>query len=212
MSALMQSYIDHLVVMAPDLDAGSEHIFQQLGIKPQPGGAHVRMGTHNRLLSLGNSLYLEIIAIDPRSFAIDRPRWFELDQQTAAAIPHLITWVVRTNDIYKAADSSPVSLGKIEPMSRGDLHWLITIPSDGSLPFNGMLPVLIQWQTAVHPASKLAESDCSLVQLEIFHPQAEAINKFLQEISFSGKILIQEAPEPKLIATIKTSKGVVTLL
>lgn len=208
----MHSYIDHLVVMAPDLDAGSDYIFQQLGIKPQAGGTHVRMGTHNRLLSLGDSLYLEIISIDPYSFTIDRPRWFELDKQSADVKPRLITWVVRTNDIYKAAASSPVSLGKIEPMSRGDLHWLITIPPDGSLPFNGMLPVLIQWQTTVHPASRLAESNCSLVQLEIFHPQAEAINKFLKEMSFSGKISIQDASEPKLSATIKTSKGVVTLL
>ncbi|MBI2720810.1 MAG: VOC family protein, partial [Bacteroidetes bacterium] len=134
-----QSFIDHLVITAPDLNLGCDYIFQQLGIKPQPGGEHERMGTHNRLLKLGEALYLEIIAINPQSLPVGRPRWFELDELPADAKPKLTTWVVRTNNIKKAGVLSPVSLGKIKTMSRGDLNWLITIPEDGVMSMNGMI-------------------------------------------------------------------------
>jgi hypothetical protein len=54
-------YIDHIVITAPDLEVGAEFVRQTLGVIPQSGGAHPRMGTHNLLLRLGDSLYLEVI-------------------------------------------------------------------------------------------------------------------------------------------------------
>jgi hypothetical protein len=45
-------------------------------------------------------------------------------------------------------------LGPIEPMSRGKLNWLITIPADGSLTLDGVAPALIQWDAEPHPAAK----------------------------------------------------------
>jgi hypothetical protein len=38
------------------------------------------MGTHNRLLKLGEGFYLELIAIDPQAPPPGRPRWFGLDR------------------------------------------------------------------------------------------------------------------------------------
>lgn len=198
-----QSFIDHLVITAPDLASGSEYVFQQLGVRPQPGGEHERMGTHNRLLKLGESIYLEVIAVNPQSLPVGRPRWFELDELPADAKPKLATWVVRTNDIQEAVKASHVSLGNIEPMSRGDLNWLITITEDGIMLMDGMLPILIQWQTASHPASRLLDNDCLLLQLEIHHPEAKMIEHFLQSINLSGKIIVKQSDEPGLAAQIK---------
>jgi len=69
---------DHLAVSALTLDEGVAHVESALGVALQGGGQHVKMGTHNRLLALGD-LYLEVIAPDPGLPRPDRPRWFDLD-------------------------------------------------------------------------------------------------------------------------------------
>jgi len=53
----------------------------------QPGGRHVRYGTHNTLLGLGDDLYLEVIAKDPAAAPYDGPTWFGLDDFTGRAAP-----------------------------------------------------------------------------------------------------------------------------
>lgn len=207
----MQSFIDHLVITAPDLTLGSNYIFQQLGVWPQPGGMHERMGTHNLLLKLGESLYLEIIAINPQSLPVGRPRWFELDDLPVDAKPKLTTWVVRTNNLPEAVRASPVSLGNIEPMNRGDLNWLITIPEDGIMPMNGIIPTLIQWQTTEHPAGRLINTDCSLVQLTIAHPEIKIIDQFLKTINCSCNIIMEKSANSLIKALVKTPTGICML-
>lgn len=202
-----QSFIDHLVITAPDLESGSDYVFQQLGVKPQPGGKHERMGTHNRLLKLGDSIYLEVIAVNPQSLPVGRARWFELDNINTDTKLKFATWVVRTNDIHAAAKASPIPLGAVELMSRGDLNWLITIPEDGVMPMNGIIPVLIQWETTIHPADKLANSHCSFIQLNITHPDIKMIEYFLEAINFNGQIKIEEGEQVSVSAQIKSPNG-----
>ena len=36
---------------------------------------------------------------------------------------------------------------------RGDYRWHMAVPADGSLPFDGGFPALIQWQGPLHPAA-----------------------------------------------------------
>ena len=45
--------LDHLVVGTSDLAKGSAWLERFFGVALSPIGIHVRMGTHNRLLSLG---------------------------------------------------------------------------------------------------------------------------------------------------------------
>jgi catechol 2,3-dioxygenase-like lactoylglutathione lyase family enzyme len=84
MSAVVEP--DHLVLAARDLDAGAAWLESLLGVKLAQGGKHARMGTHNRLLGLGDNFYLELIAIDPDAVAPGRPRWFGLDGRTCRPI------------------------------------------------------------------------------------------------------------------------------
>jgi len=68
--------------------------------------------------------------------------------------------------------------GSVESMNRADLNWLITIPSNGSLPFDGVCHSLIQWPNELHPSSKLSNSSCSLIKIEGYHNNAKQIEGF----------------------------------
>jgi len=208
---MLQSYIDHLVITAPSLEVGVEFVRQTLGVSPQVGGEHPRMGTHNCLLKLGEKLYLEVIAINPNAPHPSRPRWFRLDEPDSSHSVRLATWVVRTGDIEAATDASPIPLGKIEPMSRGPMEWLITTSPDGRPPLQGIAPSLIQWTNGVHPADSLQDKGCRLVRLEGFHPDAEKVAAVLESIGFTGDFHISAlAPgeKPYLVAHIQTPFGV----
>lgn len=167
--------LDHLVVAARDLDSGARWLEEQLGVAPVPGGTHVLMGTHNRLLRLagGERLYLELIAIDPAAARPSRPRWFGLDgpalQARLAERPRLIHWVARSDDL--ARDVAPAH-GEILAMQRGDFRWRIAVPADGSLPAGGRAPTLIQWDVPCHPAERLPVSGCTLLEFDPAGPAA----------------------------------------
>ena len=104
--------LDHLVVGAQSLDEGAGYIADLLGVPPVKGGVHPNMGTHNVLLSLGGSVYLEVIAINPDGDPPEHPRWFSLDnptvRQTLEQGPRLLTWVARTRIFQALSVLSPM--------------------------------------------------------------------------------------------------------
>lgn len=96
-------------------------------------------------------------------------------------------------------------------MSRWLLHWQVTIPTDGSLPFDGVAPSLIQWHLATHRAASLKDVGCSLVGLEAFHPDAHEISSLLHSIGLQGPFAVFPiSPEesPGLVAHVQTSAGI----
>lgn len=202
-------YIDHLAVVAPTLQQGEDYVRLALGVELQPGGTHPRMGTHNKLLKLGPALYLEVIAADPSAQRPSHPRWFALDNMASDTAAHLATWVARTDDIEATAQLSPLDHGGIVPMSRGDLHWQISVAIDGSLAAGGTEPPLIMWPGA-HPASTMAESGCSLNCLEVFCAADSALDDFLAGTGFAGPLLVHRLPAgrtPFVRALIDTPHG-----
>jgi len=203
------SQLDHIAITASSLEVGIEYIRHALGVTPQIGGEHPRMGTHNYCLKLGEKIYLEVISINPDAASPGRPRWFQLDQQISNQAVRLATWIVRTEDIQTAVSESPTFLGHIESMSRGPINWHITIPRDGSLPLDGVAPTVIQWQD-VHPADALEDLGCSLIRLEGFHPDAAKVMAVLESIGFDGDFSvfpIAPGEQPYLVAHISTPTG-----
>jgi hypothetical protein len=203
--------IDHLTVTAPTLEAGTAWAEAALGVRLQPGGQHLRMGTHNRLLRLGESLYLEVIAPDLALPRPQRPRWFGLDELPADAAPRLATWVARSVDIRAAvAAASAVDLGRPTPMERGALQWLITIPDDGRLRLGGLAPALIQWLTPRHPAAGLEDSGCALTRLEARTPEPARVQALLAALGLKDAVAVSAlaaGQAPRLVAYIDTPAG-----
>jgi hypothetical protein len=208
---MLHTYLDHIAITAPTLAEGVRFVERTLGVRLRPGGAHPRMGTHNYLLRLGAKCYLEVIAVDPDAPPPNRPRWFDLDAPDPQHPIRLATWIARTDDIDAAVDASPIPLGEVTPMRRGQWEWRITIPADGRPPLDGVAPCLIQWTAGGHPADRLPDSGCALVGLEGFHPTAPQISGLLEAIGFEGDFRINASPpgaRPYLAARIRTPAGV----
>lgn len=165
----------------------------------------MRMGTHNALLRLGPSAYLEVIAPNPRAPEPGRHRWFALGRFAPDAQPRLSAWVARTDDLGGALARVP-ALGIAEPMSRGAFQWRISIPADGSLPYDGVAPVIIQWESTTHPAAALPESGCSLVRLKGLTPDIDAVAGVLKAVHYRDEIYLTSG-DSRLLAQIMTPHG-----
>lgn len=207
---LMTSEIDHIVITAPTLAIGGAYVAERLGVYPQQGGEHARMGTHNLLLSLGPSAYLEVIAINPAAPQPAMRRWFGLDDLPANAPARLHTWVVRTGDLAQAVRNSAEAMNPIVPMSRGALNWLITWPLEGEATHGGLTPTLIQWQTDAHPASTLPDAELVLKQLEFFTDAVPRISLQMRVLGLSTHWSATPLPagdRPRIQAAIQTKQG-----
>ncbi len=164
--------IDHLAVSAATLAEGVAHVEAALGVRLGPGGQHAFMSTHNRLLGLGPSDYLEVIAIDPAAPAVPHPRWFRLDE--FAGPPRLTNWICRVDDLDRALAGAPAGAGRAVDLQRGDFRWRMGVPPDGRLPCDDCFPALIEWR-GPKPQDRLADAGCRLVRLEVAHPTADAL-------------------------------------
>lgn len=227
--------LDHLVIAARTLEEGTRFVADTLGMEPTAGGAHAAMGTHNRLLGLWGGAYLEVIAIDPeaereRTGRDDgalqaRPRWFALDDPALRARleqgPFLAHWVARVprpKDLGRWQAQYPARIPNVIPMARGDLTWRLTVPEDGAFPAwqgagDGIVPTLIQWDTAAHPSARLPATGLALRALKARHPRAEDVRAQLQWLGAAHLVELESAADgmPTLSAEIETPAGVRTL-
>jgi hypothetical protein len=166
--------LDHLAVGCADLDEGTAWVEDRLGVALQRGGKHARYGTHNRLLGLGDDLYFEVITKDPAAVPDAGHAWFGRDDFNGP--PRLANWICQTDDMGAALAKAPADVGVPRALTRGDLSWELTVPDDGSLPYGGAFPTLIKWAAGTHhPAQRLPDSGCRLIQFEVYHPDATAI-------------------------------------
>lgn len=215
----MKAVVDHLVLGCADLERGAAWLQRFLGVTLSDVGRHERMGTMNRLLSLGPERYLELIAIDPAAAQPAIKRWFGLDtpdvQDRIAARPRLLGWVARTDDIDALDDKTGGVLGPVQPMARGDFRWRITIPEDGYPIEGGLVPNLIQWDVKMHPSERLPDQQCRLTWMEAAHPNPAKVRYLLDEIGLGDALTLTPSPPYSgmtMCAYIQTPSGTKTLM
>ncbi len=203
--------IDHLVYAVPDLDAGIDQFELATSVRPAIGGAHPGMGTHNALVSLGES-YIEIIAPDPNQPDPSGPRPFgvSLDMK-----PQLVTYAVRPGtgetieSLAASAAYSGSEPGEIMNMSRtppsGEtLSWRLTSPL---LDHDGVIPFLIEWGATRHP-SATAPTGLALRHLDATTNETVMVANVLRAMDLDLSIT---AGSGGLTATIDSPNGIITL-
>ena len=173
--------LDHLVLAARTLDEGAAWCETTLGLRPEAGGQHLFMGTHNRVFSIGTAAfprsYFEIIAIDPSLPAPKRARWFGLDepalQQALGNGPQLVAWVARCDSIEATRATllaAGIDCGAVELAERatphGLLRWQISLRADGRRLPGGAAPALIEWGD-VHPTDSMPGSGIELKTMRL---------------------------------------------
>ncbi|WP_419553453.1 VOC family protein [Candidatus Poriferisodalis sp.] len=208
--------IDHIVVAAPDLEAGTAAVEALVGMRAAPGGPHPGVGTRNTLLSLGDDVYLEIIAPDPEQPAPANPRPFGIDSLSG---PKLVTFAVHASDgetiddvvaAMRVCGEDPgeiISMSRVKPDGE-ELHWSLTLSPAGLAEGAGLAPFVIEWGDTTHPAT-VTPTGCTLVSLAGTHPDTDHIRALHAAIGID--IDVNAGDSVSLEATLDTPNGRVTL-
>lgn len=202
--------LDHLTVAALSLEQGVAHVQRALGVAVPAGGSHQMMATHNHLMQLGDDVFLEIIASDHRA-SPQRTRWFGLDDPAMRSdlekSPRLISWVARVPDLSRALREIHTDLGEAVSLKRGSLSWLMAVRRDGSMPFDGAFPTLIEWPAGPHASKQMADLGCRLERFSIEHPGGERLSALLDPLIADERIVFSSGPTKQIRATIATPYG-----
>jgi glyoxalase-like protein len=203
--------VDHLVYGTPVLEKGVAELEKRFGFSASTGGKHLGRGTHNALISLGPTCYLEIIAPDPDQPSPAHPRLFGIDQLKEN---RLLTWAAKSsnlNALAEAARTAGIGLGEVIAGSRlrpdgVTLSWRYTSPL--AMIADGLVPFFIDWGDSKHPAEALPPA-LSLIRLRAEHPDPSHLSSNLMKLDMPLEVV--HAQCPSLIATIKGPMGEIEL-
>jgi catechol 2,3-dioxygenase-like lactoylglutathione lyase family enzyme len=94
--------IDHVIYGTADLDVAAARVQAELGLTAVAGGRHDGIGTHNRIVALGDGSFLELLAVaDPREASGS-----EVGAALQSAIARgdgLLGWAVAVDDLGPVA-------------------------------------------------------------------------------------------------------------
>ncbi len=198
----MQIELDHLLIAAPDLEAGRDFAESVFGTRPVIGGVHPGQGTRNALLGLEDDIYIEIIAPDPA-----QPAELPLSRFLASHdAPRLTWWCARCDELevlQAAMHDASLEPGSIDPWSRqrpdGEtLSWRLLMPNVPQL--GAALPFFISWDDmAQHPSRHLPVVG-RLETWMIRHPAADVLGRLPGTVAE-----IRPHPTPGLSAEISVA-------
>ncbi len=197
------------MLATPDVARTSAELEARLGVRPGPGGQHLGLGTHNALLSLGPSSYLEVVGPDPAQPEPAGPRPLGVDGLTE---PRLVAWAVAVPDLEDAVGAALErghDLGPAYAMQRRRpdgvvLAWRLTPPPSQL----DVVPFLIDWGDSPHPAID-APGGVALVALRARHPDPASVANLLAALDVD--LHVEYGDAPALLATLSGPAGTVEL-
>ncbi|MDF2620155.1 MAG: riboflavin-specific deaminase [Xanthobacteraceae bacterium] len=204
--------LDHLTVIAPTLTEGVSHVRDCLGFDVPFGTRHLYMGTHNHRLQLGNSVYLEIVALDPEGIDPGRPRWFGLGDAARVRADwqegrRLRGWVAGTEAMDHALSTHAAMFGEKVELPPENPSFSFSIPKDGSLPLDGAAPSLIDHRGNASYIATLPDLGARLVSFTLEYPDPAFIEALFRALGIDRPPTVIEGPKPRYRALIETPAG-----
>ena len=163
--------LDHIVFGSFTLDEGTKFVENILQAKLSEIGYHKDIGTHNRVIRISEKVYLELIAIDPKTSNLNNRKWFNLDnsklQSKLKKSPQVIGYVIENDDMNITKYYDPFF-----ESSRNIYKWQFAMPTfnnnilDSEIIEAGMIPSLISWKSD-KPVYQMKKNQFELISLEI---------------------------------------------
>jgi len=204
---------DHISIIAPSLEEGTEYVSAILGIELINGTSHTDMGTHNKRVRLGEDCYLEVISIDPAAPAPKERRWFGLDDVEEVRSSwskglRLRGWVARTSDIDEVLRRHGSILGSKRWL---DDHFSFSVPQGGGLPMDGLLPSVIDLGDAPPTAMGLRDQGVCLKGFVLEHPNPPEISALYDDLGIKNPPTVVAGETRRFHAVIASPRGQMTL-
>ena len=198
--------IDHIILGVGDLETGMDEVERRTGVRAALGGTHPGRGTRNALLSLGPSIYLEIVAPDPAQ-AVDSP---DLDALRALPALRPVGWAVHTDDaeaLRRRLESKGLRLSPLSPGSRARpdgtmLEWVsfaVTEPADEFAPF------FIRWADMSRHPARTSPAGCTFRSLDIATADPRPLESILAPLR--PKVRVSQAYAPSLALILSCPRG-----
>ena len=163
--------LDHIVFGSFTLDEGTKFVENILQAKLSEIGYHKDIGTHNRVIRISEKVYLEVIAIDPKTSKLNNRKWFNLDnsklQSKLKKSPQVIGYVIENDDVSITKYYDPFF-----ESSRDIYKWQFAMPTfknnilGSEIIEAGMIPSLISWKSD-KPVYQMKKNQFELISLEI---------------------------------------------
>ena len=190
----MNYKIDHLVFGCNNLIEGSSCIEDLFKIKLSNIGYHKTIGTHNRVLKIGD-IYLEVIALDPKSKVNKSNSFFNLNnnyvKKNILKDPRLISFVISSNTHMKSSFY-------LQPhyVERGEYKWNFYRPNSKKIDkkifsYPDAFPSVINWFSH-SPIKDLQNNLFSFDSLEInLNKNQNDYKNFLEKFNLKEKIIFK---------------------
>lgn len=198
-SAAPAAQIDHILLGIDDLDRGAKAFEDATGVKPVYGGKHPG-GTHNALVSLGEGMYLEIIALQK---GVTTPGEFAGLKQLQTLTP--IGWAVSSKDSAQLRNRlSTAGMAVTEPVPGSR-----TTPTGSTLSWQSFglkdnfaeAPFFILWSAQTAHPSTTSPSGCKLQEWRIAGPQLKNLEQLRRALDLHVDVAEAKATSMRLALT-----------